>query len=1678
MRKRTLKVTCVIVLAAILINIIQFSPITKVHAASLDTNLLVNPGGDAGNSTANGWTGASGYNSNTNNLRSTAGGRTGNYFGTFSQGYVDSEINNYQDIDISSQAAKIDSSTLMVNFSGYYMKTGAKSGDYIKVKIQQFDGSGNELYNEEKSCGSTTTYSSISWEQFQIVEAVAAGARKIRITLLCFLTYPGGIGAYTYAGYDDMSVILYENGDIAPSVSQIADQSGDSGTQIGPFSFTASDMDNAVGTLTVSASSSNQLVITNSNINVSLSNGNGSISVTSTSGQTGTANITVSVSDGTKATNMIFKVTVYPNIQLGSNIVSNSDGTTLDGWTNSESRMYTNGGVFIVGSVSSGQSKYYVYQDIDIAKFGSIIDTGLLEFNSSYTNVQSGECKVEGYDGTGNLLWTKNSGTISSGTRKIRVTMGGSVGARIDNVSVVISNATVVSVINDQTLKAGATANNIPFTAVYSGSDITLTGTSSNNSIVNSSSITFEGSGYYRNISFTAQAGVSGTAEISVKVNGTVYRNFQVTVYTCPGKPSITAVTDSSDGIMVSFNGPASDGGSSINSYIVTSGDGSVTATGTYSPIKVTGLTAGNSYTFSVKAKNAAGEGEASDSSESIIFTSIPTVNTESITSITSTSAAINGNVVSDNGSAILERGIEYKKATDLNYTKVIFRTSTTGSFSIRISSLSNNTSYEVRTYATNAKGTNYSSVATFVTLNNMAPTINCSIDLCVINEDSSTADLGEINLTINDEETLADNLTVTASSNNKLLVPEDSAHIIVEGTGANRKIKIIPAKNQSGTAIITVTVTDEQGAFASDTFQLGVNSINDAPVALDSTISTFEDMPKGGMLSASDIENDVLTYQLVSGTSKGTITLQASGSYMYVPNKDVNGMDYFTYKVSDGNLYSSTVTVTIEITSVNDIPVANDSFFTINEDTEKTGALTGMDIDGNTLAFSKTVESLHGSVTINSNGTFQYMPDANYNGIDRFEFKVNDGLADSLAATVTINITAVNDAPVAQDRVLNVTEDEDEHGMLWALDVDGDALNYQIVSVPQKGNVFLDANGSYIYLPALNENGVDSFTYRVTDGVEYSNTATVVITIAEVNDIPYAYDKSITLEEDGSSNGSLYGFDVEGTPLVFIKTREANHGTVIVDSNGLYHYVPNENYFGSDSFSYKVSDGVNFSESAVVTVTINSVNDAPVCQNAVQSVLEDATLNGVLSASDVEGDTLTFSVVENAKNGRVSLNEDGSYSYTPDNNYFGNDSFSFSTNDGTANSNVAEVSITVTSVNDLPEVADINKSVYENQLVYFTATDFTQHFLDVESDALTKIKITFINNLDCGTWKLVSGSTSTTIAAGQEIEAADLNKICFITKANTCGTTYLLWKGSDGTGYSDMEAGVEIKIKEMDSTEITPVHKTESQDLMIYRQISSDINGGNKLILNAGILKAAKTNEKGLSIVVKDKNQKECYTWMFAKDQLLKAAEEMEDINLGMQLKSQEAGVTVSFEENDKLPVSARVNINLEDQPGIVPGSKVNVYHYNETTKKYETLPYSSNYYVSEDGSVSINIVQGGTYVVLSNKLSAQTVTTLKNQIKVKSEKSKLKLGQSTKVKVTLPVTLQSVKSLKSKTDSSAIGAATVSYSSSNKQVATVNKSGQITSVGVGKTIITTTIKLYNGQKKIVKETIIVSKS
>ncbi len=288
------------------------------------------------------------------------------------------------------------------------------------------------------------------------------------------------------------------------------------------------------------------------------------------------------------------------------------------------------------------------------------------------------------------------------------------------------------------------------------------------------------------------------------------------------------------------------------------------------------------------------------------------------------------------------------------------------------------------------------------------------------------------------------------------------------------------------------------------DTVGITVNFVDHAPVATADSYITNENVPinNGQVLTNdSDVDNDTLNAVQVTGPSNGLLTLHSDGSFIYTPSLYFHGDDSFTYKANDGTLDSNVVTVSITVRHVNQPPVGVDDFYQIPENQTLSGNVVAndQDIDGNSLIAFLNDSQSHGTMTLHTDGTFIYSPDPNYFGTDSFTYFADDGTSFSQLVTVHINVVFQNHPPVAVDDSVDVVENQTVSGNVLSNDTDVDAgqvLSATLNDSPSNGNLTLQNTGIFTYSPNPGFIGTDTFTYFASDGRDFSNLATVTITV------------------------------------------------------------------------------------------------------------------------------------------------------------------------------------------------------------------------------------------------------------------------------------------------------------------------------------------------------------------------------------------------------------------------------------------------------------------------------------------------------------------------------------------------------------------------------------------------------
>ena len=577
----------------------------------------------------------------------------------------------------------------------------------------------------------------------------------------------------------------------------------------------------------------------------------------------------------------------------------------------------------------------------------------------------------------------------------------------------------------------------------------------------------------------------------------------------------------------------------------------------------------------------------------------------------------------------------------------------------------------------------------------------------------------------------------------------------------------------------LTVTATNGDGTTPT-TVIINVQNVNDPP-QMDQGFYEFtiaENLPNSslvGTVSATDNDpGDVVVYNIVPGPVTAFAIDSDDGEIRIVDTNQIDfesGTVMYTIYVlaSDGGLIDI-APVIITITDANDAPVAvDDGPYNATEDTLLTVSVVANGVLANdtdqdqnpvdTLTAVLDTQAANGTVNLNANGTFTYMPAPQFNGTDTFTYHANDGTDDSESATVTINVSGNNDAPTAnddtyatnEDTTLNVTlpaegvlnnDTDPENDSLTVTSFDATSSLGAAVSGSADGTFSYDPTGSAA-IQALDAGDTtpDTFTYAISDGDTGTDIGTVTVNLTGVNDAPVATaDGTYNATEDtlltiNIANGVLANdTDVDADDvgnLTAVLNTDVSNGTLNLSADGSFTYLPDPDYNGPDSFTYFANDGTVNSTSTTVTINVASANDAPVITEGATigvTMSEDGSPTAfslTLNATDADLDTLTWSISTPATRGIASVSGTGNskaIGYVPNPNYNGLDSFVVQVSDGTEVDTIT-VNVTILAVNDAPvanDDSDVSWATDEDTLLTVTAASVLDNDTDVENDSLS----------------------------------------------------------------------------------------------------------------------------------------------------------------------------------------------------------------------------------------------------------------------------------------------------------------------------------------------------------------------
>jgi VCBS repeat-containing protein len=560
--------------------------------------------------------------------------------------------------------------------------------------------------------------------------------------------------------------------------------------------------------------------------------------------------------------------------------------------------------------------------------------------------------------------------------------------------------------------------------------------------------------------------------------------------------------------------------------------------------------------------------------------------------------------------------------------------------------------------------------------------------------------------------------------------------------------IYLPPADVAAGTppGVFVYTVTDH-GVTVTGGVVIDLTAVNDAPVGNADIASTPEDVTLAGHVIANDTDGDGDALTLIGftvggiahpagGTATlpgiGTITMTSDGGYTFVPAPNYDGaVPTVTYTLGDGST-TSTATLTLSVTPVNDAPVAADDAVSTPINTPLAGIAVlsnDTDLDGDRLVVTSAglADPSQGTVTVNPDGTLNFTPATNLSGPVVITYTVSDGQGGGDTATLTVNV-GPNTPPDGADTVRTIAEDTPYTVRLADLgfaDADaGQALaGVRIDILPAAGTLLLNgvavavgalvspaaiAAGELVFVPAANANGAPyaAFGFSVQDSAGALDTApnTLTINVTPVDDLPVAVADRVTSAEDQPLNGSVASNDTlsadGGNVFALVSGGGPAHGSLVFNADGTFAYTPDAHYNGADAFTYSLTDADGSVSTATVEIDVTPLADAPFARPDTASAPEDSPIVGNVLAndSDADGDPLQVtqfvvggfthaagSTATLAGVGTLTIQADGSYVFAPVADYNGPVPVAtYTVSDGSLASS-STLTLSVTPVDDAP---------------------------------------------------------------------------------------------------------------------------------------------------------------------------------------------------------------------------------------------------------------------------------------------------------------------------------------------------------------------------------------------------------
>ena len=493
----------------------------------------------------------------------------------------------------------------------------------------------------------------------------------------------------------------------------------------------------------------------------------------------------------------------------------------------------------------------------------------------------------------------------------------------------------------------------------------------------------------------------------------------------------------------------------------------------------------------------------------------------------------------------------------------------------------------------------------------------------------------------------------------------------------------LVPIPSGAQQIFATATDIDEN----TSEFSPPLVAAGDDHFSVDENTSTELDV----LLNDSSPDGDPIEIISVDGAPHGSaVPAPDQQSIIYTPDSNFSGHDQFTYTIED--MYGLMATATVDVTVVrpNHLPVANDDYVTVFENSGPTAInvlANDFDPDDDPLTIVGATNGTNGDTVIRFSDHVNYAPPTNFVGTDTFTYTIDDGHGGQATATVYVTVVRFNLLPVANDDYVTVNENSGPTAINVLAndsDPDGDPLTIVDVSGAEHGQPTAFAD-HVDYMPAANYFGPDEFTYTIDDGHGGQATATVYVTVTRtLNRDPIAVNDYVTVDENSGPtaiNVLANDSDPDGDPLTIVDVSGAEHGQPTAFADHV-DYMPAANYFGPDEFTYTIDDGHGGQATATVYVTVTrTLNRDPIAEDDYVTVEENSGLTAIYvltNDSDPDDDPLTVVGATNGTNGDTVMPLPDHVNYAPPTNFIGLDTFTYTIDDGQGGQATATVYVTV----------------------------------------------------------------------------------------------------------------------------------------------------------------------------------------------------------------------------------------------------------------------------------------------------------------------------------------------------------------------------------------------------------------